>query len=154
MPLTYVDSSALVKRYVPEPGSAWLTALCETEPVAVSLVAVPEIASALARRAREGDLTPEQRDMLFRLFVNDAQSFVVVDLSQAIAQDAAALLMSAPGPMHLRSLDALHLATARWAFARTRRRGIATGPFVAADRALLDAAAWAGLPVLNPEDAG
>jgi len=48
--LTYLDSSALVKRYVPEAGSEWIDRLCKTEPVVVSLVAVPETASALARR--------------------------------------------------------------------------------------------------------
>jgi hypothetical protein len=49
-------------------------------------------------------------------------------------------------------LDALHVASARLAFARARRRGVATGNLVTADTALLGAAIWAGLPTLNPED--
>ena len=152
MPLTYLDSSALIKRYVVEAGSAWVARLCDAEPTAVSLVTVPEVASALARRTREGDLTPQQRDTLFRLFLSDARSFVVVDVSQAISQRAAALLLTAPATVRLRSLDALHVASALWTFARARRRGVTTGSFVTADRALAAAASWAGLSAINPED--
>jgi predicted nucleic acid-binding protein len=152
MPLTYLDSSALVKRYIPEAGSAWIRRLCDAEPVAISLISVPEIASALARRTREGVLTAQQRDTLFRLFLSNVQSFVVVDVNQTIAQRAATMLLTVPVPLRLRALDALHVTSAQWAFARARRRGIATGNFVTADHALVDAAAWAGLPAVNPED--
>ncbi len=57
MALTYLDSSALAKRYLPEVGSAWVARLCQQEPVAISLVALPKLAFALARRVREGALT-------------------------------------------------------------------------------------------------
>lgn len=146
MALTYLDSSALAKRYLPEVGSAWVARLCQQEPVAISLLAIPELASALARRTREGALTTQLRDTLFQAFIRDARSFMV------IAQQAATLLLTAPLPVRLRTLDALHVASARLAFAHARRRGVATGSFVTADRALLDAARWAGLPTLNPED--
>ena len=152
MPLTYLDSSALVKRYIAEAGSAWVSHLCETEPIVISLISVPEIASALARRTREGVLTEPQRDTLFRLFLSDARSFVVIGLNQTITQQAAAMLLTAPLPVRLRSLDALHVASAHWACARAGRRGIATGSFVTADRALVEAATWAGLVAVNPED--
>ncbi len=42
--------------YVPELGSTWVASLCQQQPAAISLIAVPELASALARRAREGAL--------------------------------------------------------------------------------------------------
>lgn len=152
MALSYLDTSALAKRYLPEVGSAWVEQLCQQEPVAISLVAIPELASAIARRVREGALSAQQRDTLFQAFVRDARSFTVVEPGQAIAEQAAALLLTAPLPVRLRTLDALHVASAQLAFARARRRGVATGSFVTADRALLDAASWAGLPTLNPED--
>jgi uncharacterized protein len=152
VPLAYLDSSALVKRYLPEPGAAWVARLCQQEPIAISFVTVPEVASALARRTREGALTGQQRDMLFQAFVRDARTFTVVGLHQATAQQAASLLLTAPPPVRLRTLDALHVATARWVFARARRRGLDTGSFVTADRALVDAATWAGLPTVNPEE--
>jgi len=61
------------------------------------------------------------------------------------------MLLEAPLHLRLRSLDALHLATARLAFARARRRGVATGAFVTADQELAAAADWAGLTPLIPE---
>ncbi len=152
MPLNYLDSSALAKRYLTEAGSDWVTRLCQIEPVAISLISIPEIASAFARRTREGILTAQQRDTLFRLFLRDGRSFVMVVLNQTIAQQAAMALLTAPASVRLRSLDALHLATAQWSFARARRRGAATGSFVTADRALIEAAVWAGIPTINPEN--
>ncbi len=152
MPLTYFDSSALVKRYVPEVGSAWVTRLCRQEPVAISLITIPEIASALARRTREGALTAQQGNALFQAFLRDARSFTLVGLDQVIVQQAATFLLTVPLQVRLRTLDALHVASAQWTFARGRRRGVATGSLVTADRALVDAATWAGLPTLNPEE--
>jgi hypothetical protein len=150
--LAYLDTSALVKRYLPEVGSAWVSHLCQQEAVAISLVAIPELASALARRAREGTVSAEQSETLFRAFLRDAQVFVLLEPNHAVAHQAATLLLSAPPDIRLRTLDALHVASARLAFARARRRGVVTGSFITADRALLEAASWAGLPTLNPED--
>jgi predicted nucleic acid-binding protein len=150
--LAYLDTSALVKRYVPEPGSAWVARLCQREAVVISLVAVPELASALARRARERALSTEQRDALFQAFLRDTRMLTVIEPNRAIAQLSAALLLTAPPNVRLRTLDALHLASARLVFVRARRRNVTIGGFIAADRALLDAASWAGLATLNPED--
>lgn len=140
----------LVKRYIPEVGSAGVTALWQSEPIAISLVTIPEIASTLARRTGEGSLTEQARDTLFRLFRRDAESFVVVDINRTVIQGAAGLLLTAPLPVRLRTLDALHVASAQWAFARGRR--VTTGAFVTADRALADAASWAGPSIVIPED--
>lgn len=152
MALVYLDTSALAKRYVPEVGSEWVVRLCQREPAAISLIAIPELASAFARRTREGALSAQQRDTLFQAFLRDLRAFVVVEPIQAIVQQAATLLFMTPPSIRLRTLDALHVASARLAFARARRHGVATGSFITADRALLDAANWAGLPTLNPED--
>ena len=46
----------------------------------------------------------------------------------------------------------LHVASARWSFARARRSGLAVGAFVTSDRAVAVAAGWVGLSVENPED--
>jgi predicted nucleic acid-binding protein len=154
MLLNYVDSNALVKRYVSDTGAAWVTQLCETQPVVVSILAIPEVASALARRARAGELTAAQRDTIFHQLLADTHSYIVVSLHKTIVQRAARLLLtasSAPEPIRLRTLDALHLSSAQWTFARARRRGIATGVFVSADLALLAAAQWVGLATENPE---
>lgn len=151
MPLTYFDSSALVKRYIREAGSDWVVRLCQAEPIAISLITIAEIASAFARRTREGTLTVQQRDTLFQFFLEDAPSFVTAAPNPTITRQAATLLLTAPVPIRLRSLDALHVTSAQWSFARARRRGIATGSFVTADHGLLEAARWAGLTAVNPE---
>jgi uncharacterized protein len=57
----FLDSSALVKRYVEESGSAWIKTL--TEPKArhkliIARIAWVEILSAFARRQREGTFAP------------------------------------------------------------------------------------------------
>jgi uncharacterized protein len=60
MALYFFDSSALVKRYVREQGSAWVCEITATEGghlIRLSLLTSIEIASALARRQREGGLT-------------------------------------------------------------------------------------------------
>jgi len=66
MSLHYLDTSALVKRYVNEVGSEQIDALMSVEPLAVSALVRVEVASVLARRMREGTLTQEQRDRLYR----------------------------------------------------------------------------------------
>ncbi len=90
--------------------------------------------------------------MLFNLFLEDSQQHILVRMSQALVRDAASLLLVRPRAVRPRTLDALHLVSARHAFRTARRRGIRVGSFVSADRALLAAAEWAGLTVQNPED--
>ena len=61
----YLDTSALVKRYVAEPGSDRVQELFRLSPgPAVSRLAVVETAGAICRRAREGHLQPRERDAL------------------------------------------------------------------------------------------
>ncbi len=52
MPIYYLDSSAIVKRYVTETGSVWIRNLCQNSSYAVfiSELALPEVGSAFARR--------------------------------------------------------------------------------------------------------
>ena len=55
---TFFDSSAFAKRYVEEPGSRAVDSLCShaTE-LALSVVCIPEIISAMNRLMREGQLS-------------------------------------------------------------------------------------------------
>jgi len=152
MPLHYLDTSAIVKCYLPEIGSGWVTSLRASEPVMISLLSMPEVASALSRRAQEGDLGREQCDAVFARFLVDSQQCVVLSLTQPVIREATTLLFSGPPTVRLRTLDALHLASARHGFSRARRRGLAVGSFITSDRALLEAAHWAGLVTTNPED--
>ena len=152
MPLTYFDSSGITKRYLFERGTPWVRRVCQQESVAISRITVSEVASALARHTREGNLSPAEREQQYRAFLRDVDTYEVVELEATVADEAASLLLSAPAGVRLRTLDMLHVATARLLFTRARRMDIATGSFVSADRGQLEAAAWAGLPVVNPED--
>lgn len=62
MTIYFVDSSALVKRYVAEKGSAWfhsLSTLPSDTTLVVSRITWVEVSSSLARLAREGKLTSD-----------------------------------------------------------------------------------------------
>ena len=78
MALHYLDTSVLAKRYLPEQGTGWTNALFSSEPVAISQLAIVELASALARRTREGELTPGTRDAVFRSFLVDTKQLVIL----------------------------------------------------------------------------
>lgn len=70
----FVDSSALVKRYVPETGSAWIQALSAQETgnsLFIARITWVEVLSALARREREGSLTPTDRTLIIQKFRSD-----------------------------------------------------------------------------------
>ena len=57
--IAFVDSSALAKLYVSERGTDGVGLIAAVHPLAVSSLTYVEVRSALARRAREGELTRE-----------------------------------------------------------------------------------------------
>ncbi|HVT03788.1 MAG TPA: type II toxin-antitoxin system VapC family toxin [Thermoanaerobaculia bacterium] len=114
----YLDSSALVKLFVPEPESDSLNeALLGAKGVILSDLALTEMASALGRRTREGVLTTRQARYLHREALRLTASCRHVELTPPVHRRAERLLLSLPMP--LRALDALHLATALEAEAAT-----------------------------------
>jgi predicted nucleic acid-binding protein len=65
----YADTSVLVKRHVPEIGSAWVRALANAAPPNVIITAqlsLVELYSALNRRVRAGTVTPPQYQRSFQ----------------------------------------------------------------------------------------
>ena len=87
----YADTSALVKRYVDEEGSAWLRATLEAQPspsiVVVHLLLV-EVTSALTRRVREGVLIPTEYSQMQDAFGHDCLNDweIVVAVGEVIDQ--------------------------------------------------------------------
>ena len=107
----YLDASALVKLFVPEPGSDDLNQeLAGLKDVIVLDLALTEMASALGRRAREQLLTRDQARRLFREASKLHASSHHAELTPPIHRRAERLMLSLTVP--LRTLDALHLATA------------------------------------------
>jgi predicted nucleic acid-binding protein len=107
--ILYLDTSALVKLYLEEDGSAEVRASVEAaEAVCTSMVAYAEVHAALARAAREGRITEEERAQAAAEFRADWPEYAVVQVTQRVV-DLAAELAAAHG---LRGFDAIHLASA------------------------------------------
>lgn len=101
----YVDSSALLKRYVDEPDSEGCERFLGSDPVLLTARhTVVEVRRNLARIVDEKDLAA-QREALMR----DLGSFSLVELD-AVTCEAAAGIAETLG---VRTLDALHLAAAQ-----------------------------------------
>jgi len=96
-----------VKRYVDEPGSAGVRELLSRGPVATSRLSEVEIASALARRWREGALTRRDLDRALTALHTDIGSIALVELVIEVAQAAIALLVR----HRLRTGDSVQLAS-------------------------------------------
>jgi len=74
MSVFYLDTSALVKVYVAETGSAWvrtLLAFDRTPTVFTSHLAVVEATCAFARKRREGTLSPGDHSRVLAAFDYD-----------------------------------------------------------------------------------
>jgi predicted nucleic acid-binding protein len=109
----FLDTSALVRRYDPaEPGAARVRALCRRSSghtLLIGDITTVEIASALARKQREGSLTQAQVRRLWRAFrLHHREEYQVVALNGEVLRQAERLLFAHP----LRAYDALQLATA------------------------------------------
>jgi hypothetical protein len=82
----------------------WLAA----GPAATARLSAVEIASALARRCREGAFSPAERDRALAALEADLPGLRVVELSTPVTLEAQALLIRHP----LRADDAIQLASA------------------------------------------
>jgi uncharacterized protein len=137
--MRYFDASALVKRYVREPGSLKVRRLLSAGVSATSRLSAVEIASALTRRAREGAFTNAERDRAITALERDLSSLLVVELTPEVVQRAQALLRRSP----LRAGDAVQLASGL--YLRVELDEPVT--FVAYDERLIDAARREGLRI-------
>jgi predicted nucleic acid-binding protein len=130
---TFFDSSAFAKRYVEEPGSQAVETLCTaaTE-LALSVVCIPEIISALNRRVRERSLSARQYEAAKDNLSEDIRDVAVINLTPDVISTCTAILEASP----VRAMDALHVACAvQWG----------AELFVSADKRQVSAAKRAGL---------
>ncbi len=130
----YVDSSALLKRYVDEPDSNSAEEFLQSDPSLVTgRHTVVEVRRNLARLLRPDDLAD-----LRAAFGRDIAEFSIVELDAITCESAAAIA----DQLGARSLDALHLAAAQ------RVGGGALG-FLTFDLRQAQAARALGLTVLG-----
>lgn len=146
----YLDSSALTKYYVTEKGSKWVKSLFARRNVLIiSRITHPEVVSALARRVREGTLSPGDRNKTLRLFNYHLRNrFWILEVDAAACGDAALLFSKYP----LRAYDSIQLATALKMNQRALNIGAIGLTFLSSDTRLLSVASAEGLAVDNPEN--
>jgi uncharacterized protein len=137
--MRYFDASALVKRYVRERGTAKVRRLLTSGVPVTSRLSAVEIASALARRAREGAFSDAARDRAITAFNTDLASMLVVELTADIVTRAQALVRRHA----LRTGDAIQLASCLYI---QEELGDETS-FVAFDDRLANAASFEGLTI-------
>lgn len=139
-PLYYLDTSALIKRYVAEPGSTWIRTLADPTAPHLLLTArltVVEARSALARRKREA------------LISDDDHAFTqyhFVELEGAVVNLAGDLLDRHP----LRAYDAVQLASALMINSALIAADLSGLIFLTADDRLLSTAQIEGMDCDNP----
>jgi predicted nucleic acid-binding protein len=110
----YFDTSALIKRYVDEPGRAEALRLLRTNDCVISAVLPLEVRSALRRRESDGTLRPDDIRNILKRFAADRAFWTAVEVSSDVLAAAETLAASYP----LRALDAIHVASARLFAAR------------------------------------
>lgn len=140
--ILYLDTSALVKLYVREPGSSAVARqLGRAEAVSTSVVAWAESRAAFARLLRERPRSRARHRQRVAQLARDWERYAVVELSAAVAHEAGEL-----AERHgLRGFDAIHLASALWL--KSAYAGDLS--FMAFDDRLASAAAAAGLTLAS-----
>ena len=146
------DTSALVKHYHPELGTAKVDALLQSAGLQhlISRLGVTETFSVFAGKVRAGLITQAEFAKLCRRFFADTRGkrCSVARLLVAHHKEAERLLRTY-GPQAgqgIRTLDALQLAVAL----DLRNKGV-IDTLVSSDARLLTVAQAEGLPVINPE---
>lgn len=134
----YLDTSVLVKLYVPEAGSGEVRRLVnQATRVGTSRLTYVEARAAFARRRREGGLSAPHYGEVIRALERDWEMYVLLEVTGPIIRAAGDLTEQ----YGLRAYDAVHLATAV-----SVRQGL-LWEFLAADERLLAAAAKEGLAI-------
>lgn len=155
MALYYFDASAVVKYYVPEPGSAWVHQLIDAPAtgsvhaqhlILVAEVTRVEVAAGLAVLERVGRIRRAQRVREYQRFTSHlSQRYAIIPLTTNDYVTAAHLTQHHP----LKAYDAVQLAVAL-------RYGLVLAgypfTFVSGDTTLLTAARTEGLAIENPFD--
>lgn len=146
----FLDSSALAKRYLSEPGTVWLRQqLASATTIIVSRITSVEIMSAVARRHREGAIDTNVVSGINRLLERHFRGeYLVIDVNDTVTRNAIHLIKTHP----LRAYDTVQLATARFVNQRLIAQQLTPITFLCADTRLLQIATIEGLSVDNPNN--
>jgi hypothetical protein len=148
--LFFLDSSALVKRYVTEVGSDWIRSLTHPSTpnqLIIARITWVEVLSALARRRREGSVAADDVAQAMQAFRYDLDmQYQIVELDAALADTAGDLVAQHP----LRAYDAVQLASALQIERDLVQAEMPTLIFLTADERLAEIARAEDLLTDNP----
>jgi predicted nucleic acid-binding protein len=146
----YLDTSALVKRYIREVGSAWvitLTGRLAGHDLYTVRLTGPEMIAAIGRKVRMKAVPPAAAQQAARLFRNDwQQQYQILAAGETVIRRA----MYLAGHYPLRGYDATHLAAAWMVNRLYLRQNLPPPTFLSADADQLAVAATLGLTTDNP----
>jgi len=135
----FLDTSALVKRYVTEPGSDLVGRLLRRNvDVAVARITEAEAYAAIARAVRLNVLTTDDRNRAFEQIAEDVATARVVEIRRSVVSKVRDLVLRWP----LRGYDAIQLSCAL----RLQSENLAVA-FWCADHELANAARGEGMRV-------
>ena len=140
--MIYLDSSALVKRYLEEDGSDKVQLLfSDMDIVFVSRLAYHETLSAITRRRRSGDISDRNFRRIKEQFKSDGESLTIVEIRSEVLQFTDTII----DRYALKGADSIRLSSALW----LKKMVNSEVAFVASDEALLDAAQKEKLKTVN-----
>jgi predicted nucleic acid-binding protein len=134
----YFDTSALVKRYVDEPGRREVLQLLRRNECVTSAVLPVELRSGLRRRVAEGSLDAARLPAILKHVAADRPYCTLVEVGTDVLAVAETLVAAHP----IRALDAIHVASAQLFAARLSTPGLT---FVSADKRQTETAVAVGL---------
>ncbi|MEB3355969.1 MAG: type II toxin-antitoxin system VapC family toxin [Synechococcales bacterium] len=150
MAIYFLDSSALVKRYINETGSAWVLGLFTptlSNDFFVAAITGVEIVAAITRRARNGSVTAADAALVCNQLRSDLQTdYQVIEITEGIINSAMGLAET----QGLRGYDAVQLAAGCAINELCIANGLSPIIFVSADEELNLAAVNEGLLIENP----
>jgi predicted nucleic acid-binding protein len=146
----FLDSSAVVKRYVLETGTRWIRGLLDPaagHDVLLAAITGVEVVAAVTRRKSGGGISVQDAAQILAAFRHDfTNQYLILELTPAVLARAMALAQK----HGLRGYDAVQLAAALEDDAQRLAAGIDPATFVSADQPLNAAAQAEGLMVDDP----
>ena len=142
--ILYLDTSALVKLYVREAGSAAMQShAAKAEALATSTVAYAETRAGFARLKHTGMTTDARHQQRLRQLDRDWDALLKVEPAPDVLRSAGDLAEI----YNLRGFDAIHLASALW----LKAHAAAPVDFAVFDKRLAAAADKAGLTIVTTQ---
>jgi predicted nucleic acid-binding protein len=142
----YLDTCVIVKLVSHEPESAAYHSIVAGHSVVTSELAVAEVRSALFAKERAGRISRSDRIKGWRLFQDKVheQEFQLLALDRGVIERAGAVIDQCHPHVALRTLDAIHVATAELH---------GGDPICSSDERVCDASRLIGLIVVPPPTA-